>query len=90
MYEVADAIRKVTAAMQAAIETGQRSRRIDAEDVLGVLLWVADELDPPVPGWKPTVGPCPGCGEAHPDQLHWQDDERILCASCGLEYLPGR
>jgi hypothetical protein len=49
MYEVADAIRKVTVAIQTAIETGQRSRRIDAEDVIGVLLAIADELDPPLP-----------------------------------------
>ena len=87
MYEVADAIRKVTAAMQTAIETGQRSRRIDAEDVIGVLLAIADELDPPV-GAEPTIGPCPGCGESHPDQLHMVDDERIRCARCGMEFVP--
>lgn len=86
MYEVADAIRKVTAAMQTAIETGQRSRRIDAEDFVGVLLAIADVLDPPV-GTELKLGPCPGCGESHPDQLHLVDDERIRCASCRMEFL---
>ena len=48
MYQVADAIRKVTTAMQTAVESGQRSRRIDAEDIIEILLAIADELDPPI------------------------------------------
>ena len=49
MYEVADAIRKVTAAMQTELEAGRRSSRIDAHDLLDLLLAVADELDQPLP-----------------------------------------
>jgi hypothetical protein len=48
-YRVADAIRKVTAAMQAELEAGRRSTRLDAHDLLDLLLAVADELDPPLP-----------------------------------------
>jgi hypothetical protein len=51
---VADAIRKVTAAMQTELEIGRRSTRIDAHDLLDLLLAVADELDPPLPEPKRT------------------------------------
>lgn len=44
---VADAIRKVTAAVQAELEAGRRSTHPDANDLLKVLLAVADELDLP-------------------------------------------
>ena len=90
MYEVADAIRQVTAAMQTAIDSGQRSRRIDAEDVMGVLLAIADKLDPPLGGPVQQIDACPGCRESRADQLVWQDDERVRCTSCGMEYFPGR
>jgi hypothetical protein len=50
---VADAIRKVTAAMQHELEAGRRSRTLDAHDLLDVLLSVADELDPPLPPQPP-------------------------------------
>lgn len=56
MYDVADAIRKVTAAMQTELETGRRSTRIDAEDVIGVLLAIADELDPRLPNSQRNRG----------------------------------
>ena len=46
---VADAIHKVTTAMQNELEAGRRSTRIDAHDLLDLLLAVADELDPPLP-----------------------------------------
>ena len=46
MNQVADAIHKVTAKMMAAIDAGERSRQIDAEDLIDVLLAVADEIDP--------------------------------------------
>jgi hypothetical protein len=46
---VADAIRKVTAAMQRELEAGRRSRTLDAHDLLDVLLAIADELAPPPP-----------------------------------------
>ena len=47
MNEVADAIRNVTAAVQRAIDEGYRSRVIDADDLVEVLLAIADALDPP-------------------------------------------
>ena len=48
MQEVADALRKVTTAMQDELESGRRSTRIDANDLVDLLLAVADELDPPL------------------------------------------
>lgn len=45
--EIADAIRKVTAHMQTALDTGRRSANVDAYDVIEALLAIADELDPP-------------------------------------------
>jgi hypothetical protein len=48
MYQVADAIRKVTTAMQTELESGRRSSRIDAHDLLDLLLAIADQLDPPI------------------------------------------
>ncbi len=47
MQKLADAIRKVTAAMQVELESGRRSTHIDANDLIDLLLAVADELDPP-------------------------------------------
>jgi hypothetical protein len=38
MTNVADALRKVTAAMQWTIASGERSTRLDAEDLIQVLL----------------------------------------------------
>jgi hypothetical protein len=45
--QVADALRKVTAAMQTELESGRRSTHLDANDLVEVLLAVADKLDPP-------------------------------------------
>jgi len=45
--QLADAIRNVTLAMQREIEEGQRSRMIDADDLVEVLLELAGQLDPP-------------------------------------------
>ena len=53
---VADAIRKVTAAMQRELETGRRSRTLDAHDLLDALLAIADELAPP-PAAPPAPSP---------------------------------
>lgn len=50
-HQLADAIREVTASIQIAIEEGQRSRRIDADDLVEVLLAIADRLDPHEPRW---------------------------------------
>ena len=45
---IADAIRHVTVAVHRAIEEGHRSRMIDADHLVEVLLAVADQLDPPL------------------------------------------
>lgn len=45
--QIADAIRRVTAAKQTKLEAGRRSTNLDAHDLVEVLLAVADELDPP-------------------------------------------
>lgn len=49
MHDLADAIRQVTAKMQREIDQGRRSRSIDADDLVEVLLAIADQLDPFVP-----------------------------------------
>ena len=46
MTEVANALRRVTAAMQKEIDSGRRPNALDAEDLIDILLTVADELDP--------------------------------------------
>lgn len=48
MHKIADAIRNVTARMQTAIDEGHQSRMIDADDLIDILLAIADELDPPL------------------------------------------
>ena len=47
MNRAADAIRKVTATMQTELESGRRSTHLDANDLIDLLLAVADEIDPP-------------------------------------------
>lgn len=54
---IADAIRKVTAAMQHELESGRRSAHIDAHDLVDVLLAIADEIDPPLPPTQSQTGP---------------------------------
>ena len=49
MLELADAIRQVTAKVQREIDQGRRSRSIDADDLVEVLLAIADQLDPFAP-----------------------------------------
>lgn len=41
----ADAIRNVTAKVQNAIDAGERSRQIDADDLVEVLLAIANQLE---------------------------------------------
>ena len=48
MYQVAESIRKITATMQRELESGGRSARIDAHDLVDLLLAIADDLDPPL------------------------------------------
>jgi hypothetical protein len=43
----ANAIRRITAAMQTELESGRRSTRIDANGLIQVLLAIANEIDPP-------------------------------------------
>jgi hypothetical protein len=85
---IADAIRHVTVAVQRAIEEGHRSRMIDADDLVEVLLAVADQLDPPVGRLVDAGYACPGCGERNEDRLVWHENV-VRCAGCGTEYVPG-
>ena len=57
MHQIADAIRTVTASMQQAIDEGYRSRMIDADDLIEVLLAIADERDPELPPETPDDAP---------------------------------
>jgi len=79
--KLADAIRQVTARVQKEIESGNRSRMIDADDLVEILLSIADRLDPP---FKTNV--CPKCGEFDREKLAWQDDGQIYCGTCGTTY----
>ncbi len=88
-HKVADAIREVTAIIQKEIDGGSRSRAIDADDLVEVLLAVADHLDPPVPNLVAAAQACPQCGERDPDKLVWLDDAAVRCANCGKTYDPG-
>ena len=88
-HPLADAIREVTASVQTAIAEGYRSRMIDADDLVEVLLAIADRLDPPLPDATNHVDiPCPDCGETSADRLVWIDDEFVRCDACGTIYPP--
>ena len=88
-HELADAIREVTASVQKAIDDGYRCRAIDADDLVEVLLAIADRLDPPVPRTTNRIDfPCPDCGMADADRLVWIDDEFVRCDACGTIYPP--
>jgi hypothetical protein len=86
--KVADAIRKVTAKVQRAIDDGYRSRAIDADDLVEVLLVIAEEIDPPMGTLVDAGFACPVCGERREDRLVWHEDV-IRCSECGTEYVPG-
>jgi len=91
-HELADAIRDVTASVQKSIDEGYRSRSIDADDLVEVLLAIADRLDPPIePPEQNRVAPglaCPECGESDADRLIWLNDEFVRCDACGTIYPP--
>lgn len=88
-HPLADAIREVSIAVQKAIDNGHRSRMIDADDLVEVLLAIADRLDPPVGDTKnAVVFPCPDCGESNADSLIWRDDVLVRCDTCGTVYSP--
>ena len=88
-HPLADAIREVTIAVQKTIDDGHRSREVDADDLVEILLAIADLLDPPVRDAMNEVAfPCKNCGEADADLLVWQDDEFVRCDTCGTIYSP--
>lgn len=60
-HQLADAIRDVTAAVQKAIDDGHRSRMIDADDLVEVLLSIADRLDPPIREQDESLGRFQSC-----------------------------
>ncbi len=86
--KIADAIREVTVAMQQAIIDGYRSRMIDADDLIEVLLSIADRLDPPVANEVAAQFACPDCGMVDSDRLIWQDGDFVRCDACGTIYAP--
>lgn len=92
--KIADAIREVTVAMQKAIADGYRSRTIDADDLVEVLLAIADRLDPPVAESVAPEFACPDCGMADADRLVWIADEFpgadkfVRCDACGTIFDP--
>jgi hypothetical protein len=45
-----DALREIGAALERAVERGERAAQIDAHDLVETLLSIADRLDPPVRG----------------------------------------
>ena len=55
MQELADAIRKVTARMQQMLEKGERPAKIDAHDLIEVLLAIAEAVDPEFGGSGPDA-----------------------------------
>lgn len=69
--KIADAIREVTVAVQKAIADGYRSRMIDADDLVEVLLAIADRLDPPIANEVAAEFACPDCGMVDADHLVW-------------------
>lgn len=84
---IADAIREVTICMQSAIADGYRSRMIDADDLVEVLLSIADRLDPPVREMANQFAcPCPDCGETNATPIANEfpsADKFIRCDACG-------
>ena len=92
--KIADAIREVTVAVQKAIADGYRSRMIDADDLVEVLLSIADRLDPPVAESVAPEFACPDCGERNPDRLLWITDDFpgadkfVRCDTCGTIFDP--
>lgn len=80
--------------MQKAIAAGYRSRMIDADDLVELLLAIADRLDPPVAESVAPEFACPDCGERNPDRLLWITDEFpgaerfVRRDACGTIYAP--
>ena len=74
--------------MQQAIADGYRSRMIDADDLVEVLLAIADRLDPPVPNEVDSPFTCPECGERSTDRLEVQEGDLVHCHACGIVFDP--
>ena len=87
-HQLVDAIREVTGGVQRAIADGYRSRMIDADDLVEVLLAIADRLDPPVRNEVDAAFACPECGERHVDRLVHEEDDLVRCGSCGITFDP--
>jgi hypothetical protein len=79
-YLIADAFRLVALRLEQAIESGRRSKQIDAEDLRETLLAIADILDSPAP----TA--CPACGERRQDELVVKPTGMVACQTCGGEF----
>jgi len=87
MHPLADILREVTVSVQQALESGHRSRPIDADDLIEVLLTIADRLDPPFREDEPDTA-CPACGTVGRARIVWNEDEPVhRCRSCN-EDLP--
>lgn len=84
--QIADAIRNVTAIVDRRIELGERSARIDAYDLIEVLLTIADAIDPPMAELVDPCFACPACGERRLDQLVWREGNQVRCTSCETHY----
>ena len=80
--KMANAIRDVTATIQNLIESGKRSAKIDAHDLVETLLAIADRLE--------STAACPTCCERDPDRLVWKDDRTVQCFNCCTTYQPGK
>ena len=87
--QLADVLREVTVSVERAIADGHRSREVDADDLVEILLSIADRLDPPLRETNRVAFPCENCGEVDADLLVWQDDEFVRCETCGTIYSPG-
>lgn len=56
MQKLVDAIQDVTARVQNEIDSGRRSRQIDTDDLIEVLLAIADRLDADEADCDPPAG----------------------------------
>ncbi|MFQ5732127.1 MAG: hypothetical protein ACE5KM_09235 [Planctomycetaceae bacterium] len=83
MQKLIDAIRHVTAKVQRAINDGHRSRMIDADDLVEVLLAIADELEAPAAS-DDNAG-CEFCC-----QEFNRPGGEFTCPYCGTIHQPGQ
>jgi hypothetical protein len=95
-HRMADALRLVALRLDHARESGHRSSRIDAHDLLETLLAVADELDSATPAdnkptvWQPVPPRRPtftACGCFLMGALVVSPPWRHFCVGCAGERL---